>query len=100
MRLGSTAAGRLRILWTVILPLSRGPIAALAIFTYLGYWNEFTWPYIIMNEADKMPLPVALIQFRSDYFSEFGLLMAGATISAAPAVDRSSLSRSGRSSAR
>ncbi len=79
-------AGRLRILWTVILPLSRGPIAALAIFTYLGYWNEFTWPYIIMNQADKMPLPVALLQFRSDYFSEYGLLMAGATISAAPAV--------------
>ena len=79
-------AGRLQILWTVILPLSRGPIAALAIFTYLGYWNEFTWPYIIINQADRMPLPIALIQFRGDYFSEYGQLMAGATISAAPAV--------------
>lgn len=79
-------AGRLRVLWDVILPLSRGPIAALAIFTYLGYWNEFTWPYIVVNQADRMPLAIALLQFRGDYFSEYGQLMAGATISAAPAV--------------
>jgi multiple sugar transport system permease protein len=79
-------AGRFRILLDVILPLSRGPIAALAIFTFLGYWNEFTWPYVTINQADKMTMPVALIQFRADYWSEYGPQMAGTAISALPAV--------------
>jgi len=79
-------AGRFRILWMIILPLTRGAIATLAIFTFLGYWNEFTWPYIVINAADRMPMPVALIQFRGDYWSNYGQLMAGAAISALPAM--------------
>ncbi|HEY3058991.1 MAG TPA: carbohydrate ABC transporter permease [Chloroflexota bacterium] len=78
--------GRLRILWSIVLPLSGGAIATLAIFTYLYYWNDFTWPYIVVNSADVMTLPVALIQFRGDYFSEYGQLMSGAFASALPAI--------------
>ena len=79
-------ASRFRILWNIFLPLTGGPIAALAIFTFLGYWNEFTWPYVTINQADKMPLAVALIQFEADYWSNYGQLMAGAAISALPAI--------------
>jgi multiple sugar transport system permease protein len=78
--------GRFRILWSIVLPLSGGAIATLAIFTYLYYWNDFTWPYIVVNSADVMTLPVALIQFRGDYFSEYGQLMSGAFASALPAI--------------
>jgi multiple sugar transport system permease protein len=78
--------GRLRILFSVVLPVSGGAIATLAIFTFLFYWNDFTWPYIVVNSADVMTLPVALIQFKGDYFSEYGQLMAGAAITAAPAI--------------
>jgi multiple sugar transport system permease protein len=78
--------GSFRILTWIVLPLSRGAIATLAIFTFLGFWNEFTWPYLVINEASKMTLPVALIQFRGDYWSEYGQLMAGAAISALPAI--------------
>jgi multiple sugar transport system permease protein len=78
--------GRFRILWSIIVPLSGGAIATLAIFTFLYYWNDFTWPYIVVNSADIMTLPVALIQFRGDYFSEYGQLMSGAFISALPAI--------------
>ena len=78
--------GRLRILFSVVLPVSGGAIATLAIFTFLYYWNDFTWPYIVINAADVMTLPVALIQFRGDYFSEYGQLMAGAAVTAAPAI--------------
>jgi multiple sugar transport system permease protein len=77
---------RFRILWTIVLPLSGGAIATLAIFTFLYYWNDFTWPYIVVNSADVMTLPVALIQFRGDYFSEYGQLMSGAFVSALPAI--------------
>jgi multiple sugar transport system permease protein len=78
--------GRLRILWTIVVPLSGGAIATLAIFTFLYYWNDFTWPYITINAADVMTLPIALIQFRGDYFSEYGQLMAGTVITALPTI--------------
>lgn len=78
--------GRFRILWRIVLPLASGAIATLAIFTFLGFWNDFTWPYIIINQADRMTLPVALVQFRGDYYSNYGQLMAGTVISAFPAV--------------
>lgn len=78
--------GSFRILTWIVLPLSRGAIATLAIFTFLGFWNEFTWPYLVINEASKMTLPVALIQFKGDYWSEYAQLMAGAMISALPAI--------------
>ena len=77
---------RFRILWSIVLPVSGGAIATLAIFTFLFFWNDFTWPYIVVNAADVMTLPVALIQFKGDYFSEYGQLMAGAAISAAPTM--------------
>jgi multiple sugar transport system permease protein len=78
--------GRLRILWAIVVPLSGGAIATLAIFTFLYYWNDFTWPYITINAADVMTLPIALIQFRGDYFSEYGQLMAGTVITALPTI--------------
>jgi multiple sugar transport system permease protein len=77
---------RLQILWWVVIPLARGAIATLAIFTFLFFWNEFTWPYIVINEASRMTMPVALIQFRADYWSNYGQLMAGTTVSALPAI--------------
>jgi multiple sugar transport system permease protein len=77
---------RFQILWLIVIPLSRGAIATLAIFTFLFFWNEFTWPYIVINEASKMTMPVALIQFRADYWSNYGQLMAGTTVSALPAI--------------
>jgi multiple sugar transport system permease protein len=79
-------AGHVRILLNIVIPSTRGAIAALGIFTFLFYWNEFTWPYITINQADRMTLPVALIQFRADFLNTYGLQMAGAAISALPAV--------------
>jgi len=79
-------AGSFRIFTTVVVPLARGAIATLAIFTYLNFWNEFTWPYLVINDASRMTMPVALIQFKGDYFSNYGELMAGSAISALPAI--------------
>jgi multiple sugar transport system permease protein len=79
-------AGHLRILWDIVIPSTRGAIAALAIFTFIFYWNDFTWPYIILNRADMMTVPVALIQFRDEFALEYGTQMAGNMLSALPAI--------------
>jgi multiple sugar transport system permease protein len=79
-------AGHARILWDIIIPATRGAIAALAIFTFIFYWNDFTWPYITISKADMMTMPVALIQFRQDFAITYGKQMAGNVLSALPAV--------------
>jgi multiple sugar transport system permease protein len=77
---------RFRIFRTITIPLARGAVAALAIFTFLGLWNEFTWPYIVINDVQRMTLPIALLQFRSAFWSAYGQLMAGTAIAGVPAM--------------
>jgi multiple sugar transport system permease protein len=79
-------AGHMRILWDIIIPATRGAIAALAIFTFIFYWNDFTWPYITISKANMMTMPIALIQFRQDFAITYGKQMAGNVLSALPAV--------------
>jgi multiple sugar transport system permease protein len=79
-------AGHARILWDIIIPATRGAIAALAIFTFIFYWNDFTWPYITISKADMMTMPIALIQFRQDFAITYGKQMAGNVLSALPAI--------------
>ena len=50
------------------------------------YWNDFTWPYITINKADMMTMPIALIQFRQDFAITYGKQMAGNVLSALPAI--------------
>jgi multiple sugar transport system permease protein len=77
---------RLGIYWHVVLPLSRSAMAALAIFVFLGSWNDFLWPFIATNELSMRTLPVGLTIFNGEYWSERGLIMAGASISALPVL--------------
>ena len=49
-------ASQPRLLWHVIVPLLRGPIAVVAAFSFIDYWNAFLWPLIIINDQAKAPL--------------------------------------------
>lgn len=75
---------RFTIFYRVVLPLIRGAIVTQLFFSFLGTWNSFTWPYIVLNELEKMTLPVALAQLRGTYWSEYGLLTSSAAIAALP----------------
>jgi multiple sugar transport system permease protein len=77
---------RLGIYWRIILPLSRSALAALGIFVFLGSWNDFLWPFLVMNELTMRTLPVGLTIFNGEYWSERGLIMAGAAISTLPVL--------------
>ncbi len=75
---------RFGIFYRIVLPLIRGAIVTQLFFSFLGTWNSFTWPYIVLNELEKMTLPVALAQLKGTYWSEYGLLTSSAAIAALP----------------
>jgi multiple sugar transport system permease protein len=75
---------RFGIFWRIVLPLIRGAIVTQLFFSFLGTWNNFTWPYIVLSELKKMTLPVALAQLQGTYWSEYGLLTSSAAIAALP----------------
>lgn len=74
--------------WTtftrVVLPLTRPALSALAIFTFLGSWNNYLWPLIAVNNERMFTLPVGLANFRGTYNIEYALIMAAAFIASVP----------------
>ncbi|MDI6642378.1 MAG: carbohydrate ABC transporter permease, partial [Elusimicrobiota bacterium] len=75
-----------RIYWNIILPLCKPVLATLGVFTFMGSWNDFLWPLIVMMKESKYTLPVALANLSGEYVTEFGLLMAGSVIVVAPII--------------
>ncbi|MFA5858688.1 MAG: carbohydrate ABC transporter permease [Elusimicrobiota bacterium] len=74
------------IYWRIILPLIKPVLAALAIFVFITEWNSFIWPLVVLNSPDKFTLSVGLATLQEQQVRDYGLLMAGATISAVPIV--------------
>jgi multiple sugar transport system permease protein len=77
-------ANEFRIFTSVILPLSKSPLAALGILTFLGQWDSFLWPLIVLTDSDLFTLPVGLALFNNRFYTEYGPLLAGATIAVIP----------------
>jgi multiple sugar transport system permease protein len=77
-------ASSFRIWWQIILPLSGPALATLAIFTFLGQWNNFLWPLVVTNSEKMRTLPVGLATFQSQYSIQWHLLMAGSVIAVLP----------------
>ena len=77
-------AGYWRIYWSVILPLSRPIISALAILFFLANWNAFLWPLTVANDNNLWVVQVGIANFRSQYASSWNYIMAASTIVAVP----------------
>ncbi len=77
---------RFGVYWKIALPLSKAALAALGIFVFLGSWNDFLWPFIATNSLEMRTLPVGLTVFVGEYWSERGLVMAGATMATIPVL--------------
>jgi multiple sugar transport system permease protein len=76
------------IYWQIILPLCKPVIATLGILTFLGMWNEFLWPLVMINSIDNktLPLGLAMFQSRKAAGTPWHLLMASATFSMVPVL--------------
>jgi len=79
-------ANPLRILWDIIIPLSRPALITVGIFSFLSSWNDFLNPLIYLTDSNKFTLAIGLTQFKGLYNSEWGLLMAASTLVFLPAL--------------
>lgn len=79
-------ASRLRVFWSIVLPLSRPILAAVSIFVFVWAWNNFLWPFIVINDPSLMTLPVGLQTVKSAYGIQYAQNMAMAILAALPLI--------------
>lgn len=79
-------AGRLQILWRIILPISTPALAAIAIFNFQGVWNDFLPPLIYLHDQSKYTIALGLNFFRSTYQVRWGYLMAACVVTLLPVL--------------
>ena len=80
-------APELRILWDIIVPLSRPAIITVALFQFLASWNDFLGPLLYLNDERKFTLSLGLANMSSTYgLSQYGQIMAAATMTVGPVV--------------
>jgi len=75
-----------QIWWKVAMPLVKPAISALAIFTFLGNWNAFLWPLIVISETKLYTLPVGLAFFSGEFQTEWEMVMTGASVATIPVL--------------
>jgi sorbitol/mannitol transport system permease protein len=79
-------AGEWRIFWMIVLPLLKPVIVTLAVFGFLGSWNDFMWPLIVLTDADLHTLPVAIASLSREHVADGELMMAGAVVTVMPVL--------------
>jgi multiple sugar transport system permease protein len=79
-------ASSLRIWWQIVLPNSTSALAALAIFIFLGNWNEFLWPLVVTNSDEMRTIPIGLTMFQGQFGVKWELLMAAAVVAMLPVL--------------
>ncbi|MFE5324034.1 carbohydrate ABC transporter permease [Paenibacillus sp. NPDC056579] len=75
-----------RIYWHIALPILKPALAFLGIFTFMGNWNEYLWPLIILNNPEKYTLQIVLSQLNGIYKTDYAMVMAGTLMATLPLV--------------
>lgn len=76
--------GNFKTFVRVVLPVVRSSLLALAIFTFVGAWNNFLWPLVACTKEEMKTLPLALSLMKTQYNTDVGLTMACAVINFLP----------------
>jgi len=79
-------AGEARIFFQIVLPMLKPVLVTLAIFTFLGAWNDFMWPLIVLTDTSHYTLPVALASLSREHIQDVEMMMAGAVITVLPVL--------------
>ena len=73
-----------RIFYSIVLPLIRPVLVSLTVFTFITTWNDFVWPLITITDSTMSTLTLALSSLQGNYATNYGLVMAGATLTFFP----------------
>ena len=81
-------ASNWRYLWKILVPLSKGPISAFAIFAFIGAWSQYLWPLIITSEKEWRTVQIGLrfFLFDQERGADWGAIMAAAVIALLPTL--------------
>jgi len=79
-------AGEWRIFFSIVLPMLKPVLVTLAIFTFMGAWNDFMWPLIVLTDQEHYTLPVALATLSREHIMDVELMMAGAVVTVLPVL--------------
>jgi multiple sugar transport system permease protein len=79
-------AGEWRIFVSVVMPMLKPVLVTLAIFTFMGTWNDFMWPLIVLTDQSNHTLPVALASLSREHIQDVEMMMAGAVITVLPVL--------------
>ncbi len=79
-------ASDFQIYWRIVLPLAKPILVTLGLFTFMGTWNDFMWPLIIMTRENMYTLPVAMANLSGEHAQDTELMMAGAVITVMPVI--------------
>lgn len=77
-------AGHVRIFVSIILPNIKPALATLTIFAFMGSWNSFLWPLIVLRDPELQTLPIALAGLQGQYTTAWDVIMAGSVVSVLP----------------
>ena len=77
---------RFRAFWSIIMPNAKPALATFLIIGFNAEWNSFLWPLIVISDVNKMPIQVGLSFFKGVVSSNWGVLLAGATIAIIPVM--------------
>lgn len=78
-------AGHLRMLWTIVLPMSRPTLVTFTLITVVAKWNEYVWPLLVATDDKVRTLPLGLTQLQnSEGQTQWGVVMAGAVLVIVP----------------
>jgi multiple sugar transport system permease protein len=73
------------VYWQICLPLVKGTLIALGVFTFLGSWNDLFWPLIVLSDRNNLILPAGLANLGQGNYQQRGITMA-AVIASMPAL--------------
>ena len=79
-------AGELRTFFSVVFPMIKPGIGALAIFTFVNTWNDYFLQLVMLISEEKWTLPLAIANMQGEMSTDYGLIMAGAALASVPII--------------
>ncbi len=79
-------ANRFQIFTRIILPLSKAPLATLALLSFLTNWNDFLWPIYVLFSPQNLVLPPGLSKLQGAYDTDYAVIMAGGVLASIPVL--------------